>query len=192
MLKTLMLRKKLEGYNARMAELNQRTAELATREGELETAMNEAQTEEELRSVEELVTAFTEEQRSHQEAVSALQAEIDAATEELRSLESQPPPPPSGDGEQEKNQLFTISPDDGMVRLLFNEGSTPIAETAVNLQPGQTYSFTYLQEGSVGTFYIDGQAALTVRIYGASGKTIQLFAENNTVAFTSLREYTRP
>lgn len=102
MLKTLMLRKKLEGYNARMAELNQRTAELATREGELETAMNEAKTEEELRSVEELVTAFTEEQRSHQEAVSALQAEIDAATEELRSLESQTPPPPSGDGEQEK------------------------------------------------------------------------------------------
>lgn len=102
MLKTLMLRKKLEGYNARMAELNQRTAELATREGELEIAMNEAKTEEELRSVEELVTAFTEEQRSHQEAVSALQAEIDAATEELRSLESQTPPPPSGDGEQEK------------------------------------------------------------------------------------------
>ena len=102
MLKTLMLRKKLEGYNARMAELNQRTAELATREGELETAMNEAQTEEELRSVEELVTAFTEEQRSHQEAVSALQAEIDAATEELRSLESQTPPLTSGDGDPEK------------------------------------------------------------------------------------------
>lgn len=102
MLKTLMLRKKLEGYNARMAELNQRTAELATREGDLETAMNEAQTEEELRSVEELVTAFTEEQRSHQEAVSALQAEIDAATEELRSLESQTPPLTSGDGEPEK------------------------------------------------------------------------------------------
>ena len=102
MLKTLMLRKKLEGYNARMAELNQRTAELATREGELETAMNEAQTEEELRSVEELVTAFTEEQRSHQEAVSALQAEIDAATAELRSLESKTPPLTSGDGEPEK------------------------------------------------------------------------------------------
>lgn len=102
MLKTLMLRKKLDGYNARMAELNQRTAELATREGELETAMNEAQTEKELRSVEELVTAFTEEQRSHQEAVSALQAEIDAATAELRSLESKTPPPPSG-GESRGN-----------------------------------------------------------------------------------------
>lgn len=62
----------------------------------------------------------------------------------------------------------------------------------MDLQPGQTYTFTYIQEGSVGVFYIDGQAALTVRIYGASGKTIQLFAENNTVTFTSLRQYTRP
>lgn len=95
-------------------------------------------------------------------------------------------------GEQDKNKLIAISPADGMVRLLFNEGSTPIAESAVSLQPGETYSFTYIQEGSVGVFYIDGQAALTVRIYGASGKTIQLFAENNTVTFTSLREYTRP
>lgn len=102
MLKTLMLRKKLEGYRARMAELDQRTADLATREGELEAAMNEAQTEEELRSVEELVTAFTEEQRTHQEAVAALQREIDAAAEELRTLESKTPPPHSG-GETRSN-----------------------------------------------------------------------------------------
>ncbi|MEE0800712.1 MAG: InlB B-repeat-containing protein [Gemmiger sp.] len=95
-------------------------------------------------------------------------------------------------GQPEKNKLISLSPADGKLRLLFNEGSTPIAETDVDLQPGQTYAFTYLQEGSVGVFYLDGQAALTVRIYGASGKPIQLFAENNTVTFTSLREYTRP
>lgn len=95
-------------------------------------------------------------------------------------------------GQQEKNKLISLSPAEGKVQLLFNEGSTPIAESAVELQPGQTYSFTYLQEGSVGVFYLDGQAALTVRLYGASGKPIRLFAENNTVTFTSLREYTRP
>ena len=43
----------------------------------------------------------------------------------------------------------------------------------------------------MGVFYIDGEAALTVRIYGASGKPIKLFAENNTVTFTSLRQYTK-
>ena len=74
--------------------------------------------------------------------------------------------------------------------LSFNEGNTPIAESAVVLDPGQTYSFTYLQDGSVGVFYIDGAAALTVRLYGVSGKAIRLFAENNSVSFTELTEYT--
>ena len=95
-------------------------------------------------------------------------------------------------GRADKNKLITISPADGMLRLQFNEGSTLITETAVDLEPGETYSFTYIQEGSVGIFYIDGMASLTVRLYGVSGKTIQIFAENNAVLFTSLREYTRP
>ena len=95
-------------------------------------------------------------------------------------------------GRQDKNKFIVLSPADGTLSLQFNEGGTMITETAVTLTPGQTYSFTYVQEGSVGIFYIDGLAALTVRIYGASGKTIQIFAENNTVLFTSLREYTRP
>ncbi len=95
-------------------------------------------------------------------------------------------------GRAEKNKLISISPADGMMRLYFNQGSTLIAETAAPLTAGETYSFTYIQEGSVGIFYIDGIAALTVRLYGASGKPIQIFAENNSVLFTSLREYTRP
>jgi hypothetical protein len=66
-----------------------------------------------------------------------------------------------------------------------------IAENAIELEAGKNYSFTYIQEGSVGVFYIDGIAALTVRIYGASGKAVMLFAENNSVLFTSLRQYTR-
>ena len=95
-------------------------------------------------------------------------------------------------GRADKNKLISISPTDNMLRLQFNEGTTLITETAVELKAGETYSFTYIQEGSVGIFYIDGKAALTVRLYGASGKTIQIFAENNSVLFSSLREYTRP
>ena len=41
-------------------------------------------------------------------------------------------------------------------------------------------------------FYIDGAAALTVRLYGVSGKAVRLFAENNTVEWTNLMEYTMP
>ena len=93
-------------------------------------------------------------------------------------------------GRQDKYKLISVCPADGMLRLSFNEGSTPITETAVRLEAGKTYSFTYLQEGSCGVFYIDGQAALTVRLYGVSGKPIRLFVENNSVEFTDLTEYT--
>lgn len=90
------------------------------------------------------------------------------------------------------NKLITVDPAAGMLQLWFNEGDTLITETAVDLQPGETYPFTYIQEGSVGTFYIDGLASLTVRLYGVGGKPIQLYAQNNNVLFTSLRQYTRP
>ena len=94
-------------------------------------------------------------------------------------------------GKTDKYKMISISPSDNKVQLLFNEGETLIAENAIDLEEGKVYSFTYVQEGSVGVFYIDGMAALTVRIYGASGKPIMLFAENNAVLFTSLRQYTR-
>ena len=94
-------------------------------------------------------------------------------------------------GRADKNKLIVLDPANDTLSLVFNEGSTPITETAAVLEPGESYSFTYIQDGSVGIFYLDGQASLTVRLYGVSGKTIQLFAENNAIQFTSLREYTR-
>lgn len=91
---------------------------------------------------------------------------------------------------EDKYKLISICPSDGMVRLSFNEGTTPITETAITLEEGKTYSFTYIQEGSCGVFYVDGLAALSVRLYGVSGKSIRLFAENNSVEWTNLSEYT--
>ena len=93
-------------------------------------------------------------------------------------------------GRSDKYKMISVSPADGKLKLLFNEGDTPIAESAIDLEEGKTYSFRYLQEGSVGLFCIDGVATLTVRVYGVSGKTVRLFAENTTVTFSELREYT--
>ena len=73
----------------------------------------------------------------------------------------------------------------------FNEGSTLITETDAPLEAGKEYSFTYIQEGSAGIFWLGDEASLTVRLYGVSGKAIRLFAENNTITWTDLREYTR-
>ncbi len=95
------------------------------------------------------------------------------------------------DGQADRNKLISISPSENKLQFYLNEGFTLITENAVDIQPNQEYSFTYVQEGSVGVFYIDGMAALTVRIYGATGKPIQLFAENNSVVFSSLQQYTK-
>ena len=94
-------------------------------------------------------------------------------------------------GQAEKYKTISIDPSNQVIQLLFNEGSTVITETAAEMKAGQEYSFTYIQEGSVGIFWLDDMSSLTVRLYGISGKTIRLFAENNTVSFTELREYTR-
>lgn len=92
-------------------------------------------------------------------------------------------------GRNDKYKMISICPAQNVLQHSFNEGNTLIAETEIALEAGKEYSFTYIQEGSVGIFYIDGMAALTVRLYGVSGKPVRLFAENNAVLFSSLRQY---
>ena len=93
-------------------------------------------------------------------------------------------------GKDDKTKIVCLNPAEQKLQLLFNEGSTVIAETAVPLETGKEYGFTYIQEGSAGIFWLDGEASLAVRLYGASGKTVRLFAESNSVTLTELREYT--
>lgn len=94
-------------------------------------------------------------------------------------------------GKAEKYKMISICPSENKLTFSFNEGSTLIAEKEIELTQGKEYSFKYIQEGSVGVFYIDDIAALTVRVYGVSGKPIRLFAENNAVMFSSLRQMTK-
>lgn len=94
------------------------------------------------------------------------------------------------DGTPEAYKLISLCPSDGTLRLTFNGGQTDIADTAVPLEAGTTYSFTYLQEGSCGVFYVDGIASLAVRLYGVSGKPVSFFAQDNKVEFANLCAYT--
>ena len=94
-------------------------------------------------------------------------------------------------GRADKYKFITFDPKAGTISLQFNEGNTPITETAVQLESGKDDAFTYIQEGSVGILYLDGLAALTVRVYGVSGRPVRLFAENNSVTVSDLRLYTR-
>lgn len=88
-----------------------------------------------------------------------------------------------------EGKLISLDPSAGKLALSFQEGAAPITETQAALTPNQTHSFTYIQDGSVGIFYLDDQASLAVRLYGVTDKPIYLFAENNSVKFTSLRQF---
>ena len=94
-------------------------------------------------------------------------------------------------GTKNKYKLIDICPSENKIKLMFNEGMTLITETEAKLTPGEAYEFTYIQEGSVGIFYLSDKAALTVRLYGVSGKSIRLYATNNSVVFSDLHEYTK-
>lgn len=105
-LKALLLKRQIDGKKSRMAVLSGKTTELEQREKELESALDEAATEEELRSVKELVEAFSQEQQEHRSAVDTLEAEIAADEEELRSLENEKlsPLPAGKSSPSEKNE----------------------------------------------------------------------------------------
>lgn len=93
-------------------------------------------------------------------------------------------------GKTEKYKFISFSPEKQTLGLTFNNGTTEITQIPVSIEKNKKYTFTYLQEGSIGVFYFDGQIALTVRIYGVSGKAVRLFAKNNNVSFENLKQYT--
>ena len=94
-------------------------------------------------------------------------------------------------GKPEQYKLVSVDPAANKLKLSFGGGATPVTETQAKLAANQKHTFTYIQDGSVGIFYVDDQAALTVRLYGSTDKPIYLFAENNSVTFTSLKQFTR-
>lgn len=94
-------------------------------------------------------------------------------------------------GKAEQDKRIEINPSTQTLSLTFGQGTLTMAEVPITIQAGCDYSFTYIQEGSLGTFYIDEAAALTVRIYGLLGKAIRLFTCGNEVTFTCLAEYTK-
>ncbi len=90
----------------------------------------------------------------------------------------------------EKYKTITLSPAENKIGFELNLGDTPIASVPASLEAGKTYAFTYLQEGSIGVLYVEGQTALTVRVYGVSGRNVMLWAEGESVSFTDLKQFT--
>ena len=93
--------------------------------------------------------------------------------------------------DESEDKMIIIDPKNNVMKLAFGGGSTVITEMPIELEPGKEYHFTYIQEGSAGIFYIDHVGAMSVRLYGTTGKPIRIFAGNNQVTFSSLKEYTK-
>lgn len=141
-LKALLLKRQIDEKRSRLTEFSAKTDELKSREAELEAALAEAKTEEELRSVSELVDAFTVEQQQHRDAVSAMEEEVAAAEAELRALEErQVPPvptpaPPADGGEHHRKDEFTMNK-----RLTRAFGGMTMEQRSALLQRGDVQEF---------------------------------------------------
>ena len=94
------------------------------------------------------------------------------------------------DGTQEEQKLIAVSPSDSYIRFDLSGGDVPITGTQAELKEGETYTFTYIQEGSCGAFYVDGISSLAVRVYGTGGKKVSLYADHAAVTFNDLAVYT--
>ena len=94
------------------------------------------------------------------------------------------------EGEEDYKRI-TIDPAAQEISLQFRGGSVTPAKESVSLKAGETYPFTYIQEESVGIFYIDDLAAFTVRLYGVNDKPLLLFSQDNTAVFSDLKMYQR-
>lgn len=88
MLKTLMLRKKIDDANKKLEELRAIEAGFETREAELESDIAEASTAEEQAAVEEAVQSFEDEKAANASAIEELSRSVSEMETELEELES--------------------------------------------------------------------------------------------------------
>ena len=81
----------------------------------------------------------------------------------------------------------------GMLGYRIDGRTANECEVALDLQAGREYSFTYIQEGSVGVLYIDGVArgALSFRTHGTNNTMIALFSQGAGLKVTQLKQFLR-
>ncbi len=87
MLKTIMLRKKLNETMKKLEQARNKEAELKTREAELEAAIEEAGTEEEQEAVNQAVEEYEQEKAANSDELKNLEKEVSETEAEIAKLE---------------------------------------------------------------------------------------------------------
>ena len=86
-----------------------------------------------------------------------------------------------------QSKLILIDSQKDMISLLADDGETLLTYADAELKTKQSYSFTYVQEGSCFVFCIDGVTSLTGRVYNSVGSLLSLFAsKGSAVKFENL------
>lgn len=88
MLKTIMLRKKLNETTKKLEQARNKETELKTREEELATAIEEANTEEEQEAVSQAVEEYEKEKAANEDELKNLEKEISETEAEIAELEA--------------------------------------------------------------------------------------------------------
>ena len=102
--------------------------------------------------------------------------------------------------------MFGVEGTEGALNLVFDPAKQQVAfyntdtakvlkgkpelTRAVTLNPGESYDFTLLVDGTVATLYINGQTALTTRMYGLPEHPWGVFSEDGAVTLTDLQMHT--
>jgi HK97 family phage major capsid protein len=121
-LKVLMLRKKLSEKNKELSDLKKALEGFTAREAELEKSIEEAETDEEKKAVEDAVSDFEKEKAEAGDKATALETEIKGIETEIEDLERSVPKPERAEfslsqkrGEQKSmntRKFFGMSPDE--------------------------------------------------------------------------------
>lgn len=88
MLKTLMLRKKIDAANKALEEARAKKAELETREAEIAAAVEEAETDEEKAAVEDEIGKFEAENSENEAKIESLEKDVSEMEAELADIEA--------------------------------------------------------------------------------------------------------
>lgn len=133
MIKTLMLRKKIDTKKVELENLRKKDADFEQREADLETAIAEAATEEEQAAVEEEVDAFTAEKAEHEEAKGNLEAEVEQLEGELAAEEE------TQRSAREAAKTRTAAPEKNIRSEVFNMSTRSNFFTRMSMQEREAF-----------------------------------------------------
>lgn len=97
MLKTLLLRKKIDDKKKELDALREKDADFVKREAEIEESINEVTTEEETEAVNSAIESFDAERKDHEDAKGKLEGEISDLERQLEDIEKSAPAAPAAE-----------------------------------------------------------------------------------------------